>query len=178
MQFNDDKPANPYAPPSASSDLYEGAPDSELQILAERGTRLGAAFLDGLLAIITMSPVFFSGAWSTRRGFDPGGHLAMFGIAAVLFLGLMSYQWYLIATLGQSLGKKWLSIKIVKLDGSPVGFVHGVLLRSWITGFLGAIPYIGGCISLVDVLMIFGNERRCLHDQIAGTKVIVAHSYG
>jgi hypothetical protein len=25
-----------------------------------------------------------------------------------------------------------------------------------------------------DAVMIFGEERRCLHDQIAGTKVILA----
>jgi len=53
-------------------------------------------------------------------------------------------------------------------------FVHGVLLRQWVMGLLNAIPFIGNIIALVDPLMIFGDERRCLHDHIAGTKVIVA----
>jgi uncharacterized RDD family membrane protein YckC len=67
-----------------------------------------------------------------------------------------------------------MGIKIVKLDGSPVNFVSGVIMRNWIVGLMGGIPYVGSCIRLVDTLMIFGDERRCIHDRIAGTKVIVA----
>ena len=65
-----------------------------------------------------------------------------------------------------------LGMKIVKTDGSDVNFVSGVILRSWVTGALSNIPFIGGIIGLVDALMIFGEEHRCLHDHIAGTKVI------
>ena len=34
------------------------------------------------------------------------------------------------------------------------------------------IPLIGTVFSLVDVGFIFGKERRCLHDRIAGTCVV------
>jgi uncharacterized RDD family membrane protein YckC len=87
-------------------------------------------------------------------------------------LPLSIYQWMLIARTGQSIGKKWLRIRIVKLDNSPVGFGDGVMLREWITRGISFIPCVGAIISLVGYLMIFGSERRCLHDRIAGTKVI------
>jgi hypothetical protein len=34
------------------------------------------------------------------------------------------------------------------------------------------IPFIGNFVNLADALFIFGEEHRCLHDHIAGTKVI------
>jgi hypothetical protein len=34
------------------------------------------------------------------------------------------------------------------------------------------IPTLGGLLTLVDALFIFGGSRRCVHDLIAGTKVI------
>ena len=65
-----------------------------------------------------------------------------------------------------------MNIRIVQLDGSPVGFGSGVVLRVWVIGLITAIPYRGGLIGLADILWIFGSERRCLHDYIASTCVI------
>jgi uncharacterized RDD family membrane protein YckC len=79
-----------------------------------------------------------------------------------------------VSTTGQTLAKKWMGIKVVKTDGSPVNFVSGVLLREWILMGASAIPYIGSVVGIVDAVMIFNQARRCLHDQIAGTKVILA----
>jgi uncharacterized RDD family membrane protein YckC len=39
-------------------------------------------------------------------------------------------------------------------------------------GILGAIPGLGALLSLVNVLMIFGQEQRCLHDLFANTIVV------
>jgi len=36
------------------------------------------------------------------------------------------------------------------------------------------VPLFGGLFWIVDVCLIFGEERRCLHDYIAGTKVVRA----
>jgi uncharacterized RDD family membrane protein YckC len=66
-----------------------------------------------------------------------------------------------------------MGIKIVKMDGSPCGFVSGVLLREIVLSGAGFIPFIGKVIGLVDAVMIFGDQRRCLHDQLAGTKVVL-----
>ena len=62
--------------------------------------------------------------------------------------------------------------RIVRLDGRPVGFVEAVLLRSWMFGLLGWVPRAGSFLGLADILFIFRRDRRCLHDLLAGTKVI------
>jgi len=58
-------------------------------------------------------------------------------------------------------------------DGQP-GFVHAWLLRAFLPGVIEAVPYVGGLFGLIDILFIFGDERRCIHDLMAGTKVVEA----
>lgn len=172
---------NPYAPPTADIDQGLQLGNDGQYVLADRGTRLGAVLIDGLLTVAAALPagaVLFFMVGMNRGSFDRGdAELLVYGsmgVMGLMVLAFMIYQWYLIATTGQSLAKKWLGIKIVRVDGSPVGFVNGVILRSWVTGALSNIPVLGPIVGLVDALMIFGEERRCLHDHIAGTRVIVA----
>ncbi len=171
---------NPYAPPTVDVDqgLQLG---QEQYILAERGTRLGAVMIDGLLMLAAAAPagiiLAFTAGFSGNMLGRSDSELMFFGLLGVMGLMVFAfviYQWYLIATTGQSLGKRWLGIQIVRVDGTPLNFVNGVIMRSWVTSALSNIPFLGGFISLVDALMIFGEERRCLHDQIAGTRVVVA----
>lgn len=177
---------NPYAPPSADVDQRLTFGDD--YVLAERGTRFAAALIDGLLSCLALIPGFvlifmymdnFRGnpILAIDRMESTGEVFFAIGVMLLMFLAFQCVQWYLIATSGQSLAKKWLGIKIVRTDGSPCGFVNGVILRSWVLGLIGNfIPFIGGLIYLIDPLLIFGEERRCLHDHIASTRVIVAPS--
>jgi uncharacterized RDD family membrane protein YckC len=48
------------------------------------------------------------------------------------------------------------------------GFVPHVALRAWLVTLIGIIPLFG----LVDILFIFREDKRCIHDLIAGTRVI------
>ena len=48
-----------------------------------------------------------------------------------------------------------------------------VLKRNVSMQVLAMIPIVGNFIALIDALMIFRASRKCLHDDIAGTKVIV-----
>ena len=76
----------------------------------------------------------------------------------------------LVTLRGQSIGKIITGTKIVRHNGEPLGFIHGVLLRSWLLGFPNYIFRVIGCI---DYLFIFlGRQRHCLHDRIASTHVI------
>ena len=40
------------------------------------------------------------------------------------------------------------------------------------------VPMLGGFASLVDALCIFREDRRCIHDLIAGTRVIEYRTEG
>jgi uncharacterized RDD family membrane protein YckC len=164
---------NPYAPPEASLNESPRAPTEDAE-LAERSTRLGAVLIDGALVWV---PLLFAGiAAAVVYNSSPESVTAL-GLLAIggglWWLGLSIFQWYRIATTGQSLGKKWTGIKIVKLDGSPVTFGSGVGMRSWLPGLISSIPYLGGLFALTDTLLIFRENRQCLHDEMAGTKVIV-----
>lgn len=157
---------NPYAPPETVDAPPPSVAGGDAP-LATLSSRFVANLLDGLLYTPTVIP----GAIVMGAQGDTQGSLG----AIVMGIGVTAfavYQWYLVATTGQSLAKRWLKIKIVMLDGSPVTFMSGVFVRTWVVAILGAIPYIGGILALADPLMIFSATRRTLHDRMAGTKVV------
>lgn len=178
MTSSEDNRANPYAPPSSDVNLGT-TPHAQEGELAERGTRFVAQMLDGVLALLTLSPGMYQGLRSGALR-DSGDlafvrNLVASGAGVVsgsAWLALILLQAYLIATRGQSLAKGWLGIKIVKLDGAPVKFVSGVLLRHWLFLALQYVPGLRSLTALIDALFIFRKDRRCMHDLIAGTKVI------
>jgi uncharacterized RDD family membrane protein YckC len=153
---------NPYAAPNA--ELEGGAVAS--QQLAERGTRLGAALLDGLVGALV--PAIALLALRDAQGKPSAIGVA---IAGLWWLGVIGYQIFLLSTRGQTLGKKWLGIKIALADGGPASFGSAVIMRILVgQGILAMIPFYG----LIDALFIFREDRRCVHDLVAGTKVVVA----
>lgn len=79
-------------------------------------------------------------------------------------------QWNLIATRGQSIGKFITCIRIVTVNGRLPGFFMGVVVRNWVRNLLAIIPFFG----LIDLLPIFGDAKRCIHDYMAGTRVVQA----
>jgi uncharacterized RDD family membrane protein YckC len=173
---------NPFAPPSADVDAGAVAWPQQGTSLrrADRGTRLGAFIIDLVLDALCAVP----GIVIARQFFDPHSELTVFGGALATMLPLWIYQWYRVSTRGQTLAKSWLRIKIVKLDGAPVSFVSGVLLRAWLPGLIavvaafvvptnGAVNF-GRMLQIADAACIFGPTTRCLHDYLAGTKVVYA----
>ncbi len=156
--------------------------------LGDRGARLLAKLLDEVLALACALP----GAALLGFGFlkdlvasrdsaqlsemDLAGNTAGLGVLALGVLALAVVQIWMISTRGQSIGKRVFGVRIVRdLDGALPGFVHGWLLRSFVPGLIGMIPLGGGFLfALVDVCFIFRRDRRCIHDFIAGTRVVKA----
>jgi uncharacterized RDD family membrane protein YckC len=159
---------NPYAPPVSPISHYGNQPDKPL---AGRGARLGASLLDGIVAVFAIIPIGMgAGQVNSETGATTSMGTVLMGIGALAFLGLLIYQLVLLAKQGQTLGKKWLGIRIVRNDGSPASFGRTFGLRMLLNGLIGFIPLYG----LVDILFIFAEDRRCLHDKLADTKVVVA----
>ena len=128
--------------------------------LAGRGARLGAKLIDAVafpFLIIVVVGIFFALNY-------------VLGLLALLAsLAFLIAQVVLLTRYGQTIGKKALGIRIVLVTtGQNGGFVPNVVLRAWLNFIIGLIPFY----SLVDVLFIFREDRRCIHDLIAGTRVV------
>jgi len=165
---------NPYAPPRAA--VRDVTDPGAKAVLAERGTRLGAAMLDSFLFIaMVYLPIvvlgFMSAAASTgtRDTFDASFGLGL-GLGVVGFVVWCTLTVRYVTRNGQSIGKKICGIKVVRRDGSPVSFARLFWLRNVVTWIISLVPMFG----LVDSLFIFGESRQCLHDKIADTIVVVA----
>lgn len=185
--------ADAYSPPGSdvNAGVRSGGQGAEP---ASRGTRLTAATLDGLLISLPLLPLVALGIYFGVRthlevaqagmgeelaqpAFIGTSELTVLlgvaaGIGALGALGIAIYQWILISRTGQSLGKKWTGIRIERIDGSRVTFGTGVVLRNWVPKVMGAVPYLGMIFHLIDCLYIFREDSRCLHDHIAGTRVV------
>ena len=172
--------SNLYAPPKST---VKDVDSDEAVELASRWARLGAVILDGLSGFIWFTPAYatnFAMIAQQSRG-NPlavwiniaktGGwfYLGLIGALVVLAIDLT-----LLSRNGQTIGKKLLGIKVVRVDRSPVSLFRVFFLRYVFNTFLTLIPLLGSLYSLVDSLMIFSESRRTVHDRIADTIVIKA----
>ena len=78
-----------------------------------------------------------------------------------------------LANHGQTIGKRIMKVQIVDMEGKQVGFLKLYSLRYLAFSLITQIPVAGGLLALVNVLFIFGKPRRCLHDFLTGTQVVV-----
>jgi uncharacterized RDD family membrane protein YckC len=166
---------NPYAPPRAA--VRDIADPSALTAPADRGTRLGAAILDGIILMVMvymplMFVAVFAGAAGAAAGDSVAGALGVVGIGLTL-VGFTVWCWLTIRYIrrnGQSIAKKIVGIRVIRTDGSPASLGRVFWLRNVVNGLISIVPLYG----LVDALFIFGDSRRCLHDKIADTIVVKA----
>jgi uncharacterized RDD family membrane protein YckC len=158
---------NPYQAPDVAvrAPIYVSYGE---KALASRGSRLSAQFVDGLLFLLIYIPLVAAAATGAESEAAAAGSSMLM---LLLFFGLGVVQIFYLTRDGQTIGKKAVKIRIVRYDdGGNPGFVKAVLLRGIVNGFLGIIPLY----AFVDILFIFGAEQRCIHDLLAGTKVVNA----
>ena len=164
--------ANIYAAPSAS--LLQELNVDRYQ-LAGRGRRFAAAFIDDSLQlaflalsyylIVRYFPSFFRQVSASQFPFVLIGPIFAF----VTFLLLHGK---FLAEDGQTIGKLFCSIRIVRTDGSDAGIWRILFRRYGPVLALGLIPTIGWVFRLIDALFIFQSSRKCLHDLLADTIVV------
>jgi uncharacterized RDD family membrane protein YckC len=165
---------NPYQAPTAA--LVAVPAQDGTGTLASRGSRLSAAFLDGLVPGVIAGVAV--GILAATGGLDFGAAEPDFaklapvmGLAGLLLLGWIVYTLVLVVKYGQTMGKRWMKIRVERKAGGVAGWARIIFLRGLIVGLLGAIPFVGGFIGLANILMIFREDHRCLHDHIADTVV-------
>ena len=190
-------------PPGAAVNTFYPTPAVSVtdtiptQVRAEQGQRLLARIIDWIIEIICVIPgavilgtEVIKLVMSMSQGKEPDFEqldipkLILGGsILAFASLGLLAVQVWMLSTRGQTIGKRIVGIKVVKADGSAAGFVNGWLMRELLITAIGIatslIPIIGPILlrpafHIVDWCLIFRDDQRCLHDQMAGTKVVKA----
>ena len=166
--FRDDMFEDPRDRAVYGTSLADEIKESE-RPLADRGTRLAARFLDGIIFSGVMIFIYSLASLDLSSSFPGGAEL----IILIVFLPLVVYQIRLLATKGQTIGKRALKIRIVDVaDGSNPGFGRACLLRDGVFGILWMVPIFGPPAVLGDALSIFRHDRRCLHDHLAKTVVV------
>jgi uncharacterized RDD family membrane protein YckC len=174
---------NPYAPPRATvKDVRDPRAST---VPADRGTRLGATMLDGLIfAGMVYLPLFLivilgpGAAILTGGGQRTGAAATMFIVGGLLAIaGFGTWCVFTIRYLnenGQSIAKRMLGIKVVRADGTPISLGRIFWMRNFLNSAITVIPVLGFLYTLADMLFIFGESRQCLHDKLADTIVVRA----
>jgi len=177
----------------SDSDVTTVAPEHRHLLMADRGDRFNAAAVDWAIDWFVLC--FSSGVTdallgSPSREGHPSTITGWISVAAIGALWIA--QMVLLVRRGQSIGKIVCEVRVVDAGGtSAVGFVRIVLLRAmtplalagglqWLAVSAGwSVPgtpeladWIWVLVLAVDSLWIFGPERRCLHDYLAGTRVV------
>ena len=176
-----------FVPPSLTEYTAPAFPVPDTQAaarpLAGLRRRFAAALIDGLLQWICWMPA------ATALSTALTAHLAQGGTPSLESLMKMSadalpkslpylavlavVQIILLCRRSQSVGKIFLRIQIINVrDEQPGGTVRAFLLRGLPTWIIKQIPLLGPLFWLVDSFTIFREDQRCLHDLIAGTKVV------
>ena len=177
-------PANPYAPPVATVADVSDRAGTEPR-LAERGTRLGASMIDGLVMLLLFAPAMLAGIGlgdlgGTADATPPAilvwaeAHPVVTQIVGDIagLLVFFAVNGYWLHTRGQSVGKRLLGIRIVRSSGERATLSRIIFARYVPTQAMGMVPVIGMLYALIDILFIFGDSRQCLHDRIADTIVV------
>lgn len=141
--------------------------------LADPGTRLAATLVDRATTLLPLPvALFLMGLLSAGLSDEEVSPflVPLLMLGSLVTLVMVAYQYHLLLTTGQSLGKRMLGIKVVRTDGSPADLGRLLFLRNLLPVFIN-LPTCG-LFSLVNALMILTAERRCLHDHIADTVVI------
>ena len=158
--------APPIAPPSVQP-APSPAPATVMET-ASIFARLGAVFVDAFILGLII--------WVLVMIMDETG--AYYGESVQLAWGvgiIGAYYTLLHALSGQTAGKKAARIKVVRTDGSRVGFVRALWrVAMWLGPAYGLYilfhePWVPALILLVPVL---NEERRTLHDYLSDTRVI------
>jgi uncharacterized RDD family membrane protein YckC len=125
--------------------------------------RFGAQVIDRLvigLPILVPSMLYVA----TGEGEEPPFWLNLVNVS-ILFVVFFYEAVMMQVTRGQTLGKKAVNIRVVRVDGSPIS--GG---QAWGRSMLRLVL---GCLWIVDYIpALFTKERTTVHDMVARTRVI------
>jgi uncharacterized RDD family membrane protein YckC len=127
--------------------------------LATIGKRFLAVLVDGIILYVVNAAIGFVIGLAMR-----GGAAQVLGCVSILMSLVINvvYDASLVAASGQTLGKRALKIKVVAEDGANV-----TTGQAWGRALSKMIPF-------AQLVALFNNERKGIHDMLAHTRVVNA----
>jgi uncharacterized RDD family membrane protein YckC len=148
-------PAPPPAPPPGSPPTGLHGPSGPR---AGFGQRLGAALIDAILIGVV--------GFVIQQAIGRNG-----GTAISVALGVAYYGWLEGSNSGQTLGKKWIGIRVIDFNtGGPIGFGRAVIryFGRWVSAIVCLLGYFW---------MLWDKEKQTWHDKFANDVVVPVSSY-
>lgn len=181
MPINTDAPnnkldddTNPYHAPQSNLTQERASLASTPNPLATRMSRLGAVLIDAFIGIISSIPFWLASGLMDE--ITSGQSLSIGSIIGSIVYGLIAMfviHGYLLNKYGQTIGKYLVKIYIADFGTAHKASLPTILFKRMLPiSIVGSIPLIGGFLVLIDSLMIFRADHRCLHDLIARTQVL------
>ena len=139
--------------------------------LAGRGARLVAVLID--LVLVFAFGLFLMLATGALE--DAEDYAGSWFLLRIPLLGIVSYlilNTWLLWRRGQTVGKLIMQIRIVSSRNEPAPLWKLLLLRAFYFLELYAIASPFLVLALLDQVLIFRQDRRCLHDIISDTQVV------
>lgn len=145
--------------------------------LAKRRDRVIAFIIDQFLMAFLALPILM------LFGFTPSvvnGEVAavspeysqLIFIQAIAIVCYLILNGYLLLYYGQTIGKRIMGIAIATMEQELPSLNQSFVIRFLLFTLVGLLPLLGMIITLMDWLSITREDKRCLHDILAGTKVI------
>lgn len=183
-----DESSNPYAPPSFSTTASKPVTHDHEEELADRGTRLIASILDGVLLIVVLFGVmvpFLFLLMATNEDWLPSftdWEESLLGTLYVYFIFVL-VNGYLLYDRGQTVGKYIMKIQVVdQVTSELLPFWRVCILRHmWalpisLIALFVADPVLAdkvvNSLSMIDALFIFSAGKLCMHDRFAFSRVV------
>jgi uncharacterized RDD family membrane protein YckC len=142
---------------------------AQMPLRATESSRFAANLIDNMLPML---PAMLAGVGAALVDHIKGLGMVLMGFGGLTAVGLLAYNLYLTAKNGQSLGKRWMRIRVLRSNYEPVSPSRILLLRNLIPIGISVIPAVGSIFGFADAVFIFRKDRRCIHDHIADTIVV------
>ncbi|MCP5064035.1 MAG: RDD family protein [Ignavibacteriae bacterium] len=147
---------------------------TESNNLALRSQRFFAALIDILVTLVPINLILFF----TFHINDiiiaqlEYGYYFAFGMLLIIQITFFMMNGWLLYKYGQTIGKAILKIKIIDQNKKLPDLMTSYVIRYLFISIMPLIPLFGILIMMIDFILIFQKDRKCIHDHLAGTTVI------
>jgi len=159
--------------PTPDFDLPPPVPSPHIDNTASLGKRFAATCIDISIMMVCLVPIVQSMGLvelvEKQQAIPVDAQIKLIIFQLMMFFVLHGF---LLQQYGQTIGKRIIGIAIVTLDNQKPAFLPLILQRYVSQWLMGMVPVLGVLLRLADILFVFRDDRRCIHDWIAKTKVI------